>query len=119
MKILIAGANGQLGTALQSALSGHHVTPFGHARLDITDAVAVRTVIADAGPEIVINSAAWTDTAGCERDPERATLVNATGAGNVAEAAREAGAAMVHVSTNEVFDGEKGSAYDEDDATNA
>ena len=46
-------------------------------------------------------------------------LVNATGARNVAEAAREAGAAMVHISTNEVFDGEKGAPYDEDDATNA
>jgi len=119
MKILITGADGQLGTALQSALSGHHMTSFDHARLDITDAAALRTVIADAGPEAVINCAALTDTAACEGDPENAMLVNAMGARNVAEAAREAGAAMVHVSTNEVFDGEKSSAYDEDDATNA
>jgi dTDP-4-dehydrorhamnose reductase len=119
MKILITGANGQLGTALRGALSGHDLAPLDHAGLDITDAAAVRQAIAAAKPEIVIHSAAWTDTAGCERDPERAMLVNATGARNVAEAAREAGAAMVHISTNEVFDGEKGAPYDEDDATHA
>jgi dTDP-4-dehydrorhamnose reductase len=119
MRILITGANGQLGTALQHALSGHDLAPLDHAHLDITDAAAVRTAIVDAEPEVVIHTAAWTDTAGCERDPERAMLVNATGARNVAEAAREAGATMVHISTNEVFDGEKGSPYDEDDATHA
>jgi dTDP-4-dehydrorhamnose reductase len=119
MKILITGANGQLGTALQRALAGHDLTPLDHARLDITDAAAVRKTIAAVKPKVVIHAAAWTDTTGCERDPERAMLVNATGARNVAEAAREAGATMVHISTNEVFDGEKGAPYDEDDATHA
>jgi dTDP-4-dehydrorhamnose reductase len=119
MKIVITGANGQLGTALQHALSSCDLSALDHARLDITDANAVRAAIADARPNVIIHTAAWTDTAGCERDPERAMLVNATGARNVAEAAREAGAAMVHVSTNEVFDGEKGDQYAEDDATHA
>jgi dTDP-4-dehydrorhamnose reductase len=73
----------------------------------------------DARPEVVVHAAAWTDTAGCERDPERATLVNGRGAGIVAEACGEAGAAMAYVSSNEVFDGEKGAPYNEDDATNA
>ena len=119
MKILITGATGQLGLALQLALSSHDLLPLDHARLDITDSGGVRSAIIGARPDVVIHTAAWTDTSGCERDQARAMLVNATGARYVAEAAREVGAAMVHVSTNEVFDGAKGSAYEEDDATNA
>jgi dTDP-4-dehydrorhamnose reductase len=119
MKILITGANGQLGLALQHALDGHDLVPLDHARLDITDSAAVRTAIVGAQPDVVIHSAAWTDTAGCERDPERALLVNGEGSRNVAEAAREAGATMFQISTNEVFDGEKGAPYDEDDAPKA
>ncbi len=118
MKILITGASGQLGLALKLALSGHDLLPLDHASLDVTDAAAVRSAIVGARPDVVIHPAAWTDTAGCERDRERALLVNATGARNVAEAAREAGATMVQISTNEVFDGEKGAPYDEDDAPN-
>src|ERR1700674_2679004 len=143
LKILITGAHGQLGAATQLELTdesgransireggknhrlwlySHHERRSGHnisAALDVTDAAAVHTAIADAKPDIVIHTAAWTDTAGCERDPERAVLVNCEGARNVAEAAREAGAAMMHISTNEVFDGEKGTLYDENDPTKA
>jgi dTDP-4-dehydrorhamnose reductase len=118
MKILITGAGGQLGLALQLALSGHDLLPMNHASLDVADSAAVHTAIVGARPDVVIHPAAWTDTAGCERDRERALLVNATGARNVAEAAREAGATMVQISTNEVFDGEKAAPYDEDDASN-
>jgi dTDP-4-dehydrorhamnose reductase len=118
INLVITGANGQLGLALQHALLGHDLLALDHARLDISDSAAVRKAIVGARPDVVIHPAAWTDTAGCERDPERALLVNATGARDVAEAAREAGATMVLVSTNEVFDGEKGAAYDEDDAPN-
>jgi dTDP-4-dehydrorhamnose reductase len=67
---------------------------------------------------VVIHAAAWTDTAGCEEDPVRATLVNGEAAGIVAVACRKAGAAMVYVSSNEVFDGEKRDPYVEDDAPN-
>jgi dTDP-4-dehydrorhamnose reductase len=119
MKILITGANGQLGLALQRALSGHDLLTLDHARLDVTDSVAVHKAIVDARPDVVIHAAAWTDTANCERDPERAMLVNATGARNVAVTSRKAGATMLHVSTNEVFDGEKGAPYDEDDTPQA
>jgi dTDP-4-dehydrorhamnose reductase len=119
MKILITGADGQLGLALQRARSGHDLLPLDHARLDVTDSVAVHKAIVDARPDAVIHAAAWTDTANCERDPERAILVNATGARNVAVACCEAGAMMLHVSTNEVFDGEKDAPYDEDDAPKA
>ncbi|MEO8456422.1 MAG: dTDP-4-dehydrorhamnose reductase [Chloroflexota bacterium] len=119
MKILLTGASGQLGRALRDTLSAHEVVALDHAALDITDTVAVLEVIALARPDVVIHLAAWTDTLGCEREPERTMWVNAEGARNVAEAAREAGAVMLHVSTNEVFDGDKGSAYNEDDAPNA
>ena len=119
MRILITGGNGQLGRALQTVLAGDDVVALGHGELDITDAGAVKRALAEARPEVVVHSAAWTDTAGCEKDPERALLVNGRGAGIVAGACRAAGAAMVYVSSNEVFDGEKGAPYDEDDATNA
>jgi dTDP-4-dehydrorhamnose reductase len=118
MRVLVTGANGQLGIALQKALRAHEVTAPGHPQLDITDASAVHGAVAAARAGVVIHCAAWTDTNGCERDPERALLINGQGSQNVAEACREAGAAMVHVSSNEVFDGEKGSAYKEDDAPN-
>lgn len=119
MRIVITGANGQLGRALVAALADDDVVALGHSELDITDAGAVSRALADARPEVVLHAAAWTDTAGCEHDPERAMLVNGRGAGVMAEACREARAAMVYVSSNEVFDGEKGSPYDEDDPTNA
>jgi dTDP-4-dehydrorhamnose reductase len=115
MKIVITGADGQLGRALQTTLSLHELTPLAHGQLDIGDRGAVQLALSAARPDLVINAAAWTDTAGCERDPERAVLVNAEGARSVAEAAREAGAAMVQVSTNEIFGGEKAAPYDEDE----
>ena len=118
MRVLITGANGQLGRALQQCLHAHEVTALGHPDLDITDAAAVGKAIISARPEIVIHAAAWTDTAGCERDPSRALLVNGQGTRNIAEVCREAGAALLYVSSNEVFDGEKGAPYDEDDAPN-
>lgn len=105
--------------ALQTEFVSQDVVALGHDDLDVTDAAAVLKAIGDAGPDVVVHSAAWTDTTGCENDRERAMRENAGGAGNVAEACAKAGAAMVHVSTNEVFDGEKGAAYDEDDEPHA
>lgn len=119
MKIVITGAGGQLGLALQEAFTSHDVIALDHAELDITQSRLVRSMIGGVNPDVVVHPAAWTDTLGCERDPERAMLVNGEGARNVADAARRFGAVILHVSTNEVFDGEKTSAYDEDDATNA
>ncbi len=114
MRVLITGATGQLGLALQSALVRENVTALGHADLDVTDQRAVSATVADARPEFVVHTAAWTDTAGCERDPARATLVNGAAAGYVAEACARSGAKLLHISTNEVFDGETDEPYDED-----
>ncbi len=118
MRILITGGAGQLGKALQAALSGDAVFPFDLPEMDITDEDVVRRQFREVKPEIVIHAAAWTDTAACERDPRQALAVNAEGSRLVAEACRETGAAMMYVSTNEVFDGEKGAPYVEDDAPN-
>ena len=118
MRILITGGKGQLGRALQSALAGDEVLAPGHDKLDVTDAPAVREAMATFRPEVVVHAAAWTDTAGCERDPARAMAVNGEAAGTVARACAEAGAAILYVSSNEVFDGEKGAAYEEDDEPN-
>jgi dTDP-4-dehydrorhamnose reductase len=119
MRVLITGANGQLGLALQQSLRAHEVTALGHPDLDITDAKAVLNAVTSSRPNVVAHAAAWTDTAGCERDLGRALLVNGEGTRNVADACREAGAALLYVSSNEVFDGEKGAPYDEDDEPSA
>src|SRR3990170_2325846 len=118
MRILITGGRGQLGRALQEALAQHQVFALGHAEMDITDADAVRRAVDELRPELVVHAAAWTDTAGCESDPERAMLVNGEGARHVAEACARAGAAMVYISSNEVFDGTGREPYREDDAPN-
>jgi len=118
MRILITGGRGQLGRSLEDALAEHQVSALGHNELDITDAKAVARALDKLRPELVIHAAAWTDTAGCEADPERALLVNGEGSGVVAEGCNRAGAAMVYVSSNEVFDGTAREPYREDDAPN-
>src|SRR3990172_8447967 len=117
-RILITGGQGQLGRALQEALSSHQLLAPGHSELDVTDAAAVRRAVESFRPDTVIHAAAWTDTAGCEADPERALRVNGQGARLVAEACRGAGAAVLSVSTNEVFDGARSEPYSEEDEPN-
>jgi len=118
MRILITGGQGQLGRALQEALAADEVEAAGHPDLDITDREQVFRTLSRFEPDVVIHAAAWTDTAGCERHPSHALRVNSEGAGIVAEACRERDAAMLSVSTNEVFDGDKGEPYLETDAPN-
>ena len=105
MSVLIAGAGGQLGLDLIDAFADHTVVALGSAELDITDEAAVTGVVHDAAPSLVLNAAAWTDVDGCETDPQRAHLVNATGPWWLARACALVGATLVHVSTDYVFDG--------------
>jgi dTDP-4-dehydrorhamnose reductase len=115
--VVVTGAAGRLGRAVTAVLggAGHDVRALDRAQLDVTDRASVRANIA-SGVDWVVHCAALTDTTLCEREPRLALHVNATGAQNVADAAKRAGARLVAVSTNEVFDGAKGAPYDEDDA---
>jgi dTDP-4-dehydrorhamnose reductase len=114
MRVLITGGKGQLGQALQHALTAHEVSTPAHADLDINSPDAVRSVVSEFRPNVVINCAAFTDTVAAERDPAAALAINGEGARHVAAA----GVPFVHISTNEVFDGTKGGPYNEDDAPN-
>ena len=120
MKFLITGANGQLGHELVRATiaAGHEVVATSHETLDITDESAVVLAIRTARPDVVIHAAAWTAVDACESDPEKALLVNGTATKYVADAAHAVGAHVVYISTDYVFDGNKNSPYEEDDAPN-
>ena len=119
MKLLITGAAGMLGTDVQAAARSaeHEVVALGRAELDISDRAAVMDAVAAAGPDAVINCAAYTNVDGAEADPDGAAAVNASGPGFLAEAAAAAGAWLIHVSTDYVFDGAKTSPYLESDPT--
>lgn len=113
-RYLVTGAGGMLGADLQQVLRGREVTALTRGDLDITDAGAVRDAI--AGHEVVINSAAYTNVDAAESDEAAAFAVNATGAGNVANAAAAVGARLVHISTDYVFDGAGSHPYAENTA---
>jgi dTDP-4-dehydrorhamnose reductase len=117
MRILITGAGGMLGRDLQTAArtAAHDTIALSRAELDITDPDAVRTAVAEARPDVLIGCAAWTNVDGAESEPEAAHAVNGAGAGNVAAAAAACGAWTIHVSTDYVFDGSKGTPYLESD----
>jgi len=119
MRILVTGAAGRLGSRLAEMLTTRHeVTGIDIAELDITDFAATRAFVADLKPELVIHPAAWTDVDGCAREPEKAIVVNGFGAQHMAIAAAEVSAAILYVSSNEVFDGRLNRPYREYDVTN-
>ncbi len=115
----MTGAGGMLGGAVAEAAAraGHEVCATGRAELDITDAAAARRAVREARAQAVVNCAAYTDVDGAESDRAGAQAVNATGAHNVAAAAAQEGAAIVHVSTDYVFDGSKDGPWLESDPT--
>ena len=116
MKVLLIGANGQLGSEIPAAWPDDEVLPLTRAHLDVTDAAAVWHVITAARPDVVINTAAFHKVELCERDPETSFRVNAMAACSVAAAAQAAGAAVVYISTDYVFPGDSGRPYAEDAA---
>jgi dTDP-4-dehydrorhamnose reductase len=117
MKIAVIGANGQLGSDLVVAFSdnGDAVCGLSHAEIDIADAQSVTRALEGIRPEAIVNTAAMHHVENCEREPEKALAVNALGARNLAMVARDLGAVLMHVSTDYVFDGSKGSPYREED----
>lgn len=117
MRILITGANGQLGTELQRVLNRHTLILCTWPEFDLLDPSAERQVL-DAHPEVIIHAAAYTDVEGAESEPDAAMAVNANGTELMACAAAQCGARLLYLSTDYVFDGAKGSPYDETDEPN-
>lgn len=117
MRVVITGHNGQLGRQLQAAFAGHEILGLDLPADDITSPAASARV-AGFHPDLVLHAAAYTDVDGCEGNLEKAFLVNAIGTQNVALGAQQAGASMLYVSTNEVFDGTRRDAYREWDPVN-
>ena len=106
MKILITGSNGMLGHDLQEVLADKHELILTTSKtLDITDKQHTMDFIFEVKPDIVINSAAYTDVDGCEENQDIAYAVNGEGVRNLALACKEVDCALVHVSTDYVFDG--------------
>ena len=118
-RIVVVGAGGLLGRALLQVFEsrGDEVIGLTHADVELTDPDSLEA-IRTSRPGVVVNAAAWTDVDGCARDPDRAMRINGVGPGVVARVAAEAGALVIQVSTNEVFDGLERRTYLEDDATN-
>ncbi|MDT9547253.1 MAG: dTDP-4-dehydrorhamnose reductase [Chlorobium sp.] len=118
MNILVTGSNGQLGSELQElsrSISDHSFFFYDLPELDITDSEAVMSAVAECRPSVIINAAAYTAVDKAERDPESAFRVNRNGAGVLAAACRDAGALLLHVSTDYVFDGSQPRPYRESD----
>ncbi|MDT8304591.1 MAG: dTDP-4-dehydrorhamnose reductase [Anaerolineae bacterium] len=113
MQIVITGNKGQLGQALEKELAGYSLTGIDLPEVDITDRGALFTAVKAAGPDLVIHTAAYTDVEGCARDPALAHRVNALGTQHVALACLNAGATLVHISTNEVLGGDNPAGYEE------
>lgn len=117
MRIVVTGAQGQLGTDLRRVLQHHQVTGLDLPGFDLTQAECGRAIVA-AAPEVVIHAGAHTDVDGAERDPALAMAVNADGTERVARAAAQVGARLIYVSTDYVFDGRGTRPYVETDQTN-
>jgi dTDP-4-dehydrorhamnose reductase len=115
--ILLFGGNGQLGRELtiRAKLSGVALTALGHHEADIADPAAVERAVAAATPSLIVNAAAYNAVDAAELDVAAAMRANADGPEVVAEAAARHSVPLVQVSTDYVFDGEKGSPYVEDD----
>ena len=115
MNILLFGANGQLGTKLNTLLARKGtVRAVGHAELDLRDLTRLRALIQGTNPELIVNAAAYTAVDAAETDAESAQLVNAEAPRVMAEAAREHQALLVHYSTDYVFDGTAHRPYTEE-----
>jgi len=115
-RILLTGKNGQVGFELERRLArlGQVVAP-GRGEMDLSDPDAVRRTLREAKPDLIVNAAAYTAVDRAEAEPERALAVNGVAPGILAEEAKRLGAALIHYSTDYVFDGSKGAPYTEED----
>lgn len=116
MRIVITGANGQLGKALTAALAAHDVVGVDLPEYDIANRPQMEQLTAEVAPDLIINSAAYTDVDGCARQPELALRVNGLGPQNLALICAEREIDLMQISTNEVFPGDRPTGYYEWDA---
>jgi len=118
-RILVTGANGQVGWELQRSLQPlGQVIALDRAQLDLADPAAIRGAIREANPAIIVNAAAYTAVDKAETEAELAMRINGIAPGIMAEEAARAGALLVHYSTDYVFDGTRKTPYREGDAPN-
>jgi len=117
MRVAVIGGNGQLGRDVTSAFAaeGHAVTTLTHQDVEISSLESVRTSFAALRPEVVINTAAFHHVEKCEAEPGLAFAINGAGARNIALVTAESGATLLPISTDYVFDGQKGAPYLEED----
>lgn len=118
MRLLVTGRDGQVAQALLALSKGDvEVVALGRPALDITDRASITRAIAEHRPDVLVNAAAYTAVDKAESEEDAAFAVNATGAGNVAAAAADAGLPVIHISTDYVFAGDKAEPYRESDPT--
>lgn len=118
MVVMVIGSNGQLGWELRRALAVlGPVTSLGRAELDLADADAIRATLREHAPALVVNAGAYTAVDRAESEPTLAEAVNAVAPGVLAEECVRLGAALIHYSTDYVFDGTQRTPYVETDAT--
>ena len=117
MKVMVIGANGQLGVDLVRSFGefGWEVLAATHAEFDVRDTASVSSAISAAKPNVVVNTAAFHKVEECESNPQLAFEVNAVGPMNLANTCRENDATFIHISTDYVFDGKRGEPYTETD----
>ena len=115
MRVVITGAGGQLGCELRRALAARELVLLDLPAFDLTQPSCGRQII-EAAPDVVIHAGAYTDVDGAEREPARAMAINAEGTARVAQAAEQAGARLLYISTDYVFDGRKTTPYEETDS---
>lgn len=119
MRILLTGKNGQIGSALERALQPvGEVAAFGRAEMDLLQPKATREKLRQAKPDVVINAAGYTAVDRAESERDTAFALNSIAVEILAQEAKQLGALLIHFSTDYVFDGEKTSAYTEEDAPN-
>ncbi len=119
MKILLLGNTGQVGWELHRTLHTlGELTAVDYPQINLGDPTNIRYVVQTAQPDIIINATAYTDVDNAESQPELALAVNGSGVGILAEETKKCGAALIHYSTDYVFDGSKGEPYTERDQPN-
>jgi dTDP-4-dehydrorhamnose reductase len=118
MRILLTGKDGQLGSELQAYLTSlGDLTALGRADLDLSSDRSIRQTIQTLQPNVIVNAAAYTGVDSAEKELDQAIAINGTAPTILAEEAQKLGSAILHISTDYVFDGQKNTPYLEDDPT--